>query len=88
MRSGSDITYLIYVDDDTIPLEPNMTLGNHLENDVVIPGEDVSDFHVRIELSDRGPAFIPLGESTINVNGQEQARPIQVIIGDVVAIGR
>jgi len=37
MRSGSDITYLIYVDDDTIPLEPNMTLGNHLENDVVIP---------------------------------------------------
>jgi len=43
---------------------------------------------VRIELSDRGPAFIPLGESTINVNGQEQARPIQVIIGDVVAIGQ
>jgi pSer/pThr/pTyr-binding forkhead associated (FHA) protein len=88
VRSGSDIGYLIYVEGDTIPLENNMTVGNHLDNDIVIAGEDVSDFHLRVELADRGPVLIPLGESTINVNGQEQASPVQVIIGDVIGVGQ
>ncbi|MEM9622818.1 MAG: FHA domain-containing protein [Pseudomonadota bacterium] len=83
-----DITYLLYWDDDSIPIEPNMTLGNHLENDLVVPGEDVNDYHVRIDQSDRGPVFIPLGEATLNVNGHEYAAPVQVVIGDVVGVGQ
>ena len=31
--------------DDAIPIDGNMTLGNHLEKDLMIPGEDVSDYH-------------------------------------------
>ena len=88
MPSGTDIGYLIYLDDDTIPLAASLTMGKHLDNDIVIPGEDVSDYHLRVELSERGPVFIPLGESTINVNGHEHARPIQVIIGDVIGVGQ
>ncbi len=88
MGQGQDITYLLYWDDDSIPIEPNMTLGNHLENDLVVPGEDVSDYHVRIDQSDRGPVFIPLGDATLNVNGHEYDSPVQAIIGDVVGIGQ
>ena len=83
-----DVGYLLYWDDDAIPIDGNMTLGNHLDNDVVVPGEDVQDFHVRIDLSERGPVAIPLGDATVNVNGREQASPVQVIIGDVLSIGQ
>lgn len=85
---NTDISYLLYWDDDTIPIEGNMTFGNHLENDIVVPGEDVADFHARIDLSDRGPVVIPLGPSTVSVNGRERAAPLQLIIGDVVGIGQ
>ena len=83
-----DISYLLYWDDDSIPIDGNMTFGNHLDNDIVVPGEDVADFHARVDLSDRGPVFIPLGTSTISVNGREHALPVQVIIGDVIGIGQ
>ncbi len=85
---STDISYLLYWDDDSIPIDGNMTLGNHLDNDVVVPGEDVSDYHARIDLSDRGPVIIPLGNATISVNGHEAAVPVQVMIGDVVGIGQ
>lgn len=85
---GNDLTYLLYWDDDAIPINSNITLGNHLENDVVVPGEDVADYHVRIEVSERGPVLIPLGNATVNINGRECESPIQVIIGDVITIGQ
>ncbi len=83
-----DISYLLYWDDDSIPIEGSMTLGNHLDNDVVVPGEDVSDYHARLDLSDRGPVIIPLGNATVSVNGHEAAAPVQLMIGDVVGIGQ
>ena len=61
-----ELSYLLHYDDDSIPLEANMTVGNHLDNDIMVPGEDVADFHLRIEMTDRGPVFIPLGEATFN----------------------
>lgn len=81
-------TYLLYYDDDSIPLEASVTLGNHLENDIVVAGEDVADFHVRIDLSPRGPVVVPLGKATINVNGREADQPVRVILGDVIGIGQ
>jgi pSer/pThr/pTyr-binding forkhead associated (FHA) protein len=85
---GTDISFLLYWDDDAIPVDGNMTMGNHLDNDIVVPGEDVTDFHARIDLSDRGPVVIPLGTSTLSVNGHERAAPVQLVIGDVIGIGQ
>ena len=65
-----------------------MTLGNHLDNDIVIAGEDVNDFHLRFELTDRGPVLIPLSNATANVNGHEIDRPLRLIIGDVLSVGQ
>ena len=84
----TDISYLLYWDDDSIPIDGNMTLGNHLDNDIVVPGEDVSDYHARIDLSDRGPVVIPLGNATVSVNGHEAAAPVRLMIGDVLGIGQ
>ena len=55
-RAVTDLTYLFYIDDDVVPLQGNLTLGNHLDNDIVIAGEDVADFHVRVSVSGRDPA--------------------------------
>ena len=88
MNRQASLTYLIYVDDDHIPVTGSMTVGNHLENDIVIAGEDVADFHVRLELTDRGPVLVPLGDATANVNGVERGKPVQVIVGDVISIGQ
>lgn len=84
----TDVSYLLYWDDDAIPITGNMTLGNHLDNDIIVGGEDVNDFHARIDLTERGPVVIPLGDSTISVNGQERSKPLQVIIGDVLGVGQ
>lgn len=84
----NEISYLLYWEDDAIPIEGNMTFGNQLENDIVVPGEDVAEFHARIDLSDRGPVAIPLGNSTISINGHERASPTQIMIGDVIGIGQ
>ena len=86
-RAVTDLTYLFYIDDDVVPLQGNLTLGNHLDNDIVIAGEDVADFHVRVSVSDRGPELIPLGQATVNVNGYEHDTPVRVIIGDIIGIG-
>jgi hypothetical protein len=51
----SDIRYFLEVDDDRIPVSNHMTLGRHLDNDVLLGGEDVLDYHLRIEMTDRGP---------------------------------
>ena len=85
---STDISFLLYWDDDAIPIDGNMTLGNHLDNDVIVPGEDVSDFHARIDLTDRGPVLIPLGDATMSINGHERVTPVQVMIGDVIGIGQ
>lgn len=68
-------------------MEGSLTLGNHLDNDVVIAGEDVADFHVRIAVDERGPQLTPLGQATVNANGHEYHAPIRVMIGDTIGIG-
>jgi len=83
-----EVSYLLYWDDDAIPIEANMTLGNQLDNDIVVAGEDVRDFHARIELVDRGPVIIPLVDCTVSVNGREHVNPVRVMLGDVLGIGQ
>lgn len=82
------ITYPLYLDDDAIPLESSNTVGNHLEADIVVPGEDIADFHLRIEITDRGPVLVPLVSATFNINGVETNELIRTIVGDVVTLGQ
>jgi pSer/pThr/pTyr-binding forkhead associated (FHA) protein len=49
-------------------LAGSVTVGRHLDNDLVIAGEDVRDFHVRIETGERGPRVIALGAATVHLN--------------------
>lgn len=65
-----------------------MTLGRHLDNDVLLAGEDVLDYHVRIEMTDRGPRAIPLGEASIRVNGRDLAAAVGLMPGDALVIGQ
>lgn len=65
-----------------------MTLGRHLDNDVLLSGEDVLDYHLRIEMTDRGPRVIPLGDASLRVNGRDLARPVGVQPGDTLDVGQ
>ncbi len=82
-----DLTYLLYWDDDSIPLEAGITIGSHIDNDIVVGGEDILDYHVRVELSERGPVLVPLDNGSIGINGISSQTPVQVIIGDIIVIG-
>jgi len=53
------------------------TVGRHLDNDFVIAGEDVRDFHVRIETTDRGPRVITIDGATAHLD----ALPIESSAG-------
>jgi len=54
--------------DARFTLSGSVTIGRHLDNDVVIAGEDVRDFHVRVETTDRGPRVIVLDGATAHVD--------------------
>jgi pSer/pThr/pTyr-binding forkhead associated (FHA) protein len=83
-----DLEYVIYVDGDDFPLQESLTVGRHLDNDVVVAGEDILDFHLRLEPTTRGPRVIPLGEATAILNGADRAEPTGLISGDVLQVGQ
>ena len=85
---SEQIEYLIEVDGESIPVSASMTLGNHLENDVVIAGEDVGDFHVRLEITERGPRLNPLGGLTVNIGGLETDEPCHIMLNEVFHVGQ
>jgi pSer/pThr/pTyr-binding forkhead associated (FHA) protein len=82
-----DIAYLLKVEGETIPVSGNLTIGRHVDNDVIVAGEDVLDFHLRMELHERGPELIPLGNATYSLNGRETEAALGVIPGDVIGVG-
>ena len=49
MSQVSDLAINIELDEEQIPLEASLTIGRQLDNDLVIAGEDVLDFHLRLE---------------------------------------
>lgn len=64
-----------------------MTIGRHLDNDLMVAGEDVLDFHLRLEPTDRGARAFPLGEASLIVNGEDRADPVDLVPGDMLTIG-
>jgi pSer/pThr/pTyr-binding forkhead associated (FHA) protein len=69
------------------PLAGSVTVGRHLDNDLVIAGEDVRDFHVRIETGDRGPRIIVLGGATVFLNRNAVDAMAGMKPGDELVIG-
>ena len=65
-----------------------MTVGRHLDNDLLLAGEDVLDYHLRIEMTDRGPRAVPLGEASLRVNGRDLSDPVGLVPGDSVEVGQ
>ena len=88
MLQASDILYFLTVDGDEIPIEGHMTFGRHLDNDVLLAGEDVLDYHLRIELTDRGPSAVPLAEASLRVNDRDLAAEVGLMPGDRLTIGQ
>ena len=88
MPQPVDLEYIVCIDDEQYPLTESLTIGRHLDNDVVVAGEDVLDFHLRLEPTPRGPRVIPLGEATAIVNDADQAQAAGLVHGDVLTVGQ
>ena len=88
MPQRSDLEYFIFFDGDEIPIQESLTVGRHLNNDVIIAGEDVLDYHLRIEATPNGPRVHPLAEGTLMVNDQHYGEARGLIHGDRVTVGQ
>ncbi len=88
MTQPSDIRFFFEIEEDRVLLANHMTVGRHLDNDVLLAGEDVLDYHLRIEMTDRGPRAIPLGEASLQVNGQDLTQAVGLMPGDRLLIGQ
>lgn len=77
----------IEIDGETIPIDSDLTIGRHLDNDVIVAGEDVLDYHLRLERSPRGVIAHPLLDATLQLNGTTVSEPIGLAPGDVLELG-
>ena len=80
--------YLLLIDDDRFDLNGNITVGRHLDNDLVVAGEDVLDFHARIEVRERGPWLVRLGEAPVHINHASVESSTGLIPGDEIVLGQ
>ena len=87
MAQGHDLKYFLVLDGDEIFVEEHLTIGRHLDNDVMVPGEDVLDYHLRLEPTSRGITAHPLGEATLTVNDHHYSEARGLIEGDELTIG-
>jgi len=85
-----DLTYALALPDDPEPfwLSGTVTLGKHLDNDLVIAGEDVRDFHARIELNVRGPRVTPIDGATVLVDDAPVEAPVGVMPDEEIVLGQ
>ncbi|MCB1683141.1 MAG: FHA domain-containing protein [Pseudomonadales bacterium] len=80
--------YYLVLDSERFDLEGSTTVGRHLDNDLVVAGEDVLDFHLRVEPNERGAMAFPLGEASLSVNGTTCADPVALLVGDRLQVGQ
>jgi pSer/pThr/pTyr-binding forkhead associated (FHA) protein len=87
MTEPCALVYRLLVDGYPSTFVSGITIGRHLDNDVVVAGEDVRDFHARIEASLRGPVLVPFGEAVLRLNGELLQLPTGLLPGDRLGIG-
>lgn len=88
MTQLNDIEIFIEVDGEEFSLEENLTVGRHLNNDLIVAGEDVLDYHLRLQATSRGLRAHPLGEATLTVNGATHVDPRGLLPGDCLIVGQ
>jgi len=86
----SDLRFGLAVAGDPEPywIEDRVTVGRHLDNDVVVPGEDVRDFHVRIEIGTRGPRLTPIDGATVHVGDVAVEAAFGLMPDDEIVLGQ
>lgn len=75
-------------DDERFPLTGNITIGRHMDNDLVVAGEDVRDYHARLELTARGPRIFPLEDANLLVDDVAVEHSRGLMPGDTLVIGQ
>lgn len=84
-----DVTFwLELLDDERFELTGNITIGRHLDNDLVVAGEDVRDYHARLELTSRGPRIFPLGDANLLVDDVAVEHFRGLMPGDTLMMGQ
>jgi pSer/pThr/pTyr-binding forkhead associated (FHA) protein len=85
-----DVTFwlLLLDEDERFPLTGNITIGRHLDNDLVVAGEDVRDYHARLELTPRGPRVFPLEGANLLVDNVAVGHFRDLMPGDTLVMGQ
>lgn len=78
---------VIELDGESIAVDSDLTIGRHLDNDVIVAGEDVLDYHLRLEVNPRGITAHPLLDATLQLNGETISKPVGLAPGDVLELG-
>lgn len=88
MTEHAPIDFRLVIDGNSVAVTPGMTLGRHLDNDLIVAGEDIADHHLRIDLSPRGPVAVPLGRADCHLNGAPLELPTGLKPGDRLQLGQ
>ena len=84
---ADEMRFELRIDDDVYPVDGNVTVGRHLDNDVIVAGEDVLDYHLRLEAGERGVSVVPLASATYSLNGRETDARAGLLPGDRLGVG-
>jgi len=87
LAGAGPLTFHVIVDGEDYLLEDNLTVGRHLDNDIVAAGEDMLDYHARVELTPRGVKVHPLLDATVSLNQKAFAKPITLCPADQLQLG-
>jgi hypothetical protein len=82
--------FLLTVEGDLDPpleFTADITLGRHLENDLVLPGEDVADYHARVEVGARAVHLVPLSGCVVEAGGGMRRERLGLMPGTTFGIG-
>lgn len=82
------ITVFIECDGEDYELLDNLTIGRHLDNDLVVAGEDILDYHARLERVDRGVKVHPLLDATVSLGQQDFSTPVNLTPLDDLTLGQ
>lgn len=82
------ITIFVVCDGEDYELVDNLTIGRHLDNDLVVAGEEILDYHVRVERVDRGVKVHPLLDATVSLGQQDFSTPVNLCPMDTLSLGQ
>ena len=85
---NDDVTYYVVHDGEEYPVTDSLTIGRHLDNDVMVAGEDVLDYHARVQVTDRGLQVHPLLDATVTIHERVYNSPVNVTGLDDIRVGQ